>query len=74
MKDFRQLDVNEMARVAGGFAFGGDGYCGTIVPGQFIPRPHGGGDPWVINSAALGQYQANPVTAGAMVMGKIAAF
>ena len=74
MKGFRELDVNEMARVEGGFAYGGDGYCGTVVPGHF-PLPHGPGpDPWVINAAATIRLQAGAVLPGGLVAGKIGGF
>jgi hypothetical protein len=74
-KELRDLDVNEMARVEGGFAYGGDGYCGTVVPGQFFHPPHGGGgDPWTINLAAVSKVQVNPILAGGLAVGKIGGF
>ena len=75
MKGLRDLDLNEMARVEGGFASGGDGYCGTVVPGQLFPPPHGPGpDPWIIKAGATINLQTSPVLQGPVLVGKLGGF
>src|SRR5262245_26470894 len=64
MKDIRDLDVNEMARVGGG-------WCGTPVPGQHFPPPRPGGDPWwQVSVASEIKSQVNPAGLGGLAAGK----